>query len=206
MLPNIFNLYVQVPSSLQRSQGGLGVGLTLVKNLVEMHGGTIEAHSAGPRQGSEFIVHLPLAPEGCTDLRQGLSAAESPTRNRLAALRVLVVDDNRDAADSLALLLRLAGYEVQVAYTGSDALEAVRSFQPQVLLQDLQMPDMSGYDVARRLREQPAAKKVVLVAVSGHGSEGDRRRSLEAGFDHHLVKPVDLYALQQVLASLVSFG
>jgi CheY-like chemotaxis protein/two-component sensor histidine kinase len=205
MLPDIFGMFVQVPSSLQRSQGGLGIGLTLVKNLVEMHGGRVEAHSAGPHQGSEFIVRLPLASAGREHQELERPVPENPTGDRLPALRLLVVDDDRDVANSFGLLLKLAGYEVRVACTGSAALEAARTFQPQVLLQDLQLPDMSGHEVARRLREQPATRNVVLVALTGYGSDEDRRRCLEAGCDHHLVKPVDWYALQTLLASLASF-
>jgi PAS domain S-box-containing protein len=202
LLPDVFDLFVQSSSAVDRSQGGLGIGLTLVKSLVEMHGGSVEARSAGPRRGSEFIVRLPLAPEN------RLSQEQPPQENQAAesvpALRILVVDDNPEAANSLGLMMKLVGHEVRTAYNGLAALELARTFQPQVLLQDLQMPGMSGYEVAQRLRAEPAMRNLLLIAVTGHGSEQDRRRCFEAGFDHHLVKPVDLHALQQLLASLAA--
>jgi signal transduction histidine kinase/ActR/RegA family two-component response regulator len=202
MLPDIFGMFVQVDSALERSQGGLGIGLTLVKSLVEMHGGGVEACSAGPRQGSEFVVRLPLAPEGRASQEEERHLQEPQPPDRLPALRILVVDDNRESADSLGLLMKLVGHDVRVAYDGPAAVEVARTFQPQVLLQDLQLPGMSGFEVARRIREQPATGNVLFVALTGYGSDEDRRRCLEGGFDHHLVKPVDFCTLQQVLASL----
>jgi PAS domain S-box-containing protein len=204
LLPDVFGMFVQVPASLERSQGGLGLGLTLVKSLVEMHGGSVEAHSDGPRRGSEFVVRLPLALAGQALEEAEREAPATPALERPPALRVLVVDDNREAANSLGLLLKLVGHDVRVAYDGPAALEAARTFQPQVLLQDLQMPGMSGLQVARRLRKQPASGSLLFVALTGYGSDEDRRRCLEAGFDHHLVKPVNWDALQQLLASLAA--
>jgi signal transduction histidine kinase len=201
MLPNIFGMFVQVSSAVERSQGGLGIGLMLVKSLLEMHGGSVEGHSAGPGQGSEFVVRLPIAPEGREGQDQELRGSGEQPPDQLPALRILVVDDNRESADTLSLLLQLVGHEVRVAYDGSAALAAARTFQPQVLLQDIQMPGMSGFEVARSLRAQPATRNVMLVAMTGYGSEADRRRCLEAGFDHHLVKPVELDTLEQLLAS-----
>jgi PAS domain S-box-containing protein len=204
LLPDVFGMFVQVPASLERSQGGLGLGLTLVKTLVEMHGGSVEAHSDGPGRGSEFVARLPLALAGQAPQEPERQAAATPPRKRPPVLRVLVVDDNREAANSLGLLLKLVGHNVRVAYDGPAALEAARTFQPQVLLQDLQMPGMSGLQVARRLREQHGSGSALFVALTGYGSDEDRRRCLEAGFDHHLVKPVDWDALQQLLASLAA--
>jgi signal transduction histidine kinase len=201
LLPDIFGLFVQVPAAIERSQGGLGIGLTLVKILVEMHGGSVEAHSAGPRQGSEFTVRLPVASEAGARQEQQRHLPADPPPDRLPTLRILVVDDNREAANTLGLLLKLAGHEVRVAYDGPAALEAARTFQPQVLLQDIQMPGMSGFEVARRLRAQSARGNPMFVALTGYGSDDDRRQCLEAGFDHHLVKPVELDTLEKILAS-----
>jgi PAS domain S-box-containing protein len=189
-LPHIFDLFVQAERRLDRSsQGGVGIGLTLVKRLVEMHGGRIEASSAGPGQGSEFVVRLPLArpqpPEGTPRPAGQEIAADLPPR------RVLVVDDNQDAADSLAVLLRLAGQDVQVAYDGAAALSLARSFRPEVVFLDIGLPGMDGYEVARRLREHLDGQKTVLVAVTGYGQDEDRRRSRDAGFDFHMVKPAE---------------
>jgi PAS domain S-box-containing protein len=199
MLPKVFDLFTQVDRSSRRAQGGLGIGLTLVKRLVAMHRGTVEAKSDGPRCGSEFLVTLPLAeptlPQADFDGRlPGLSSA----RTR----RVLVVDDNRDAADSLAILLRFSGVEAHVAHDGSAALEAMRVFHPEIVILDLGMPGMDGYDVARRIRQHRKYEDVVLIALTGWGQPEDRKRSNEAGFDHHLVKPVEVDALQALLASL----
>jgi PAS domain S-box-containing protein len=204
MLPEVFGMFVQVSSSVGRSQGGLGIGLTLVQALVEMHGGSVEAHSAGSGQGSEFIVRLPVALEGRASADQELPVPEDRPSDRSSALRLLVVDDNRESANSLGLLMKLAGHDVRVAYDGPSALESARTFQPHVLLQDIKMPGMSGYEVARLVRAQPATRNVLLIALTGYGREEDRRRCLEAGFDHHLVKPVDLCALEKLLASLGS--
>jgi PAS domain S-box-containing protein len=201
MLPRVFDLFVQVPSSLAHSQGGMGIGLTLVKRLVEMHGGAVESYSDGPGRGSEFVVRLPLLkPDDSGDEAD----PAAPTSSLLVhhPVKVLICDDNRDSADSLAILLRLAGHDVRVAYHGPGALESARSFRPGVVLQDIEMPGMSGYDVARRLRGHPALADVLLVAMTGYGSDEDRRRSAEAGFDHHLVKPVDLDELHRLLASV----
>ncbi len=197
MLTAVFDLFTQVDRSLDRSQGGLGVGLTLVKRLVEMHGGSVAAHSDGPGKGSEFVIRLPA-----------LAAAEAPAagangRPPAAAgrLRVLLVDDNVDGAESLAALLRLAGHEVWLAHDGPGALEAAAGFRPDAAVLDIGLPGMDGYEVARRLRADPAAAPAVLVAVTGYGRDRDRERSREAGFDYHLVKPVDLAELHRALAA-----
>jgi two-component system CheB/CheR fusion protein len=199
MLPHVFDLFMQVDRHAGRSQGGLGIGLTLVKNLVELHDGTVEAHSDGPGRGSEFVVHLPLAPVQClADIPEKVVNPSLVLTTR----RVLVVDDNRDAAESLGALLKLLGAEVRVAFNGPEALEALRTYQPGVMLLDIGMPGMDGYEVARRVRQQPEFRHVTLVALTGWGQEEDRRRSAAAGFDYHLIKPADLDALQTILISL----
>ena len=200
MLPRIFEMFTQVDRSLERSQGGLGIGLSLVRGLVELHGGRVEARSEGPGQGSELLVRLPVHPP--------VRAAQSAPASRHAAphrRRILVVDDNRDAADSLALLLTLQGSEVRTAYDGLEAIEAAAAFDPDVVLSDLGMPRMNGYEAAQKIRQQ-CGDRVVLVAMTGWGQEEDKRRSSEAGFDYHLVKPVALEALEQLLASLEEPG
>jgi CheY-like chemotaxis protein len=178
----------------------LGIGLTLVRSLVEMHGGTATAHSEGPGKGSEFVVRLPaLSPKqpipGGQAAGEGGEAVEAAPQRR-----VLVVDDNVDAAESLALLLRMEGHDVRVAHDGPAALVAVEADPPDLVFLDIGMPVMNGYDVARRLRQRPGLEHLVLVAVTGWGQEEDRRRSQEAGFDHHLVKPAEPEALRQLLA------
>ncbi len=205
VLPRIFGLFVQGDHSSTRSQGGLGIGLTLVRNLVELHGGTVEARSDGPGLGSEFTVRLPVEPVD----RAGLAGLAAPRAGRprrqgspRAGRRILVVDDNRDAAESLALWLRMQGHEVEVAHDGPSALEAAASFRPRLVLLDLGMPGMDGYEVARRLRGQPGADGVRLAALTGWGGHEYRRRTLEAGFDHHLVKPVEPRKLEELLESL----
>ena len=201
MLSRIFELFVQADHTTTRSQGGLGIGLTLVKSLVEIHGGTVEAHSAGLGRGSEFVVRLPLmtlAHEEPGERENGdqPQRAASPPGQRL-----LVVDDNMDAADSLAILLRLRGHEVRVAYDGSSALELVKGYRPDLVFLDIGMPGMDGYELARRLRRQPGLEQVRLAALTGYGQEEDRRLSREATIDHHLVKPVEPEALEALLAS-----
>jgi two-component system CheB/CheR fusion protein len=195
MLGKVFDLFTQVDHSLDRAQGGLGVGLTLVRSLVEMHGGSVHAFSDGPGRGSEFVVRLPLSSgEDCAD-GGGTTSQEAVA----VPCRVLVVDDNRDAADSLAVLLRFDGHDVRVVHDGRSALEAVQAFAPHVVLLDIGLPGEDGYSVARQLRQDPRTREALLVAVSGYGREEDRLRSREAGFDHHLVKPVDFTELQQLL-------
>ncbi|HEY7312421.1 MAG TPA: PAS domain-containing protein [Gemmataceae bacterium] len=199
MLSRIFDLFVQAERRLDRSQGGVGIGLTLVKKLVELHGGTVEAHSAGPGRGSEFVVRLPAAPEGATAARGG-AGSEAAVSASVPSRRVLVVDDNVSAADSIALLLQLAGHEVRVAYDGPTALLITQAFRPRVVLLDIGMPGMDGYEVARRLRQQPRLQPLLLVALTGWGHDEDKRRSKEAGFDYHLVKPTKPEAVRQLLA------
>jgi two-component system CheB/CheR fusion protein len=198
LLPRVFDLFVQAERPPDRSQGGVGVGLTLVKKLVELHGGRVEAASAGPGRGSEFVVQLPaLADERDGERPRGPGGTAAP----LPCRRILVVDDNRDAADGLALLLRLAGQDVRAAYDGPSALAQARDFQPALVFLDLGMPAMDGYEVAWRLRQEPGLGGVRLVALTGWGQAEDRQRSKQAGFDHHLVKPVEPDTLEKVLVS-----
>jgi PAS domain S-box-containing protein len=200
MLPKIFDLFVQAERRLDRSQGGVGIGLTLVRKLVELHGGTIRAFSEGPGRGSEFVVRLPaLAGDRATD--GGRAARAESADVPLPRRRVLVVDDNVDAADSLGMLLRLEGQEVRVAHDGPSALQVAPEFRPEVVFLDIGMPGMDGYEVCRRLRQGPCPKGVLMVALTGWGHEEDRRRSVEAGFDFHLVKPVEPSALHKLLAT-----
>jgi CheY-like chemotaxis protein len=198
LLPRVFELFTQLDRHAGRSDGGLGIGLTLVKRLVEMHGGSVRAHSDGPGRGSEFVVRLPLAAAGEINGAAPQALASAP----LAPRRVLVVDDNRDAAESLAMLLRMLGAEVKVAYNGPDALAVLADYQPAAVLLDIGMPGMDGHEVARRIRQAPECRDVKLIALTGWGFEDDRRRSHSAGFDHHLIKPADAGALQTLLNSL----
>jgi len=193
-LPQVFDMFMQVDRSTRRSQGGLGIGLTLVKSLVGMHSGTVEARSEGPGLGSTFIVRLPLT-----------TAAEVPASairraEPLPARRILIVDDSRDGGESLAMLLRVLGGEVALAHSGRTALECVDTFMPDVVLLDIGMPGMDGYEVARRIRANPGNQHISLIALTGWGQEEDRKRSVAAGFDHHLVKPADIEQLRQLLA------
>ena len=199
LLPHVFELFTQAGRSLDRSQGGLGVGLALVRSLVEMHGGAVEAHSAGLGQGSQFVVRLPLAPGGDVLDQPSGEEATAQTLATVPRVKVLVVEDNADAAEMLAFLVRHGGDDVRVAHDGLTALEEARDFQPQIVLCDLGLPGLSGYEVAARLREQPECRDALLVALSGYGREVDRRRSQSAGFDHHLTKPVD----PEMLAALL---
>jgi CheY-like chemotaxis protein len=201
MLPRIFEMFTQVDSAIERSQGGLGIGLTLVKSLVEMHCGKVEAHSAGPGKGSEFVVRLPVGVESL-GIRP-LSKEEMEGRGQAAtSRRVLVVDDNVDAALSLSLLLRMMGHQTALAHDGVGALDLAKSYQPDLMLLDIGLPGINGYELARRIRLQPEFRDVVLVAVTGWGQDDDRRRSKEAGFDHHLTKPPDPAAIGRLLDSL----
>ena len=194
-LPEMFELFAQGDRSLARSEGGLGIGLTVVKKLVELHGGRIVAKSEGPGQGSKFVVRLPSA-ERPDRPRPRLDRPDPAGR---ASARVLVVDDNVDTARGMARLLKLIGHEVRSAHSGPEAIEAARSFRPEFVLLDIGLPGMDGYRVASTLRGEEFAKDAVIVAVSGYGQDEDRRRSHEAGFDHHLVKPVDHEALLALL-------
>ena len=199
LLPHVFDLFTQADRTPDRSQGGLGIGLTLVKRLVEMHGGTVEARSDGLGSGAEFIVRLPTLasssePVARTPLRVPVVAAADAR-----SLRILVVDDNVDAADSIAMLLSMEGHETRSVNTARAALLAVPDFKPEVVLLDIGLPEMDGYEVARHLRAQTGARRIRLVAVTGYGQPADRLRAHEAGFDEHMVKPVEPTALQDFL-------
>jgi PAS domain S-box-containing protein len=198
LLPHVFDLFVQAERSIDRAQGGLGIGLTLVRRLVEMHGGAVEAHSEGPGQGSEFVVRLPILDTAA----EGPGAGPKPEDGHAGSakpLRILVVDDNKDAAESLAVLASLWGHEVRTATDGPEALRIAEAFRPAVVLLDIGLPGMDGYEVARRLRQLPNLENAFVIAVTGYSQEEDRRRSREAGFDHHVVKPADADTLQALL-------
>jgi two-component system CheB/CheR fusion protein len=202
VLPCIFDLFTQANHSASRAQGGLGIGLTLVRRLVEMHSGSVSAFSEGLGKGSEFVVRLPVV-SGAAPAHEALTKANGATPSPpVPGHRVLVVDDNRDAADSLAVLLRILGQDVQVAHDGPAALEAARRQRPDVVFLDIGMPGMDGYDVARGLRRQPGLERVKLIALTGWGQEEDRQRSQEAGIEHHLVKPAELEILKAILATV----
>ncbi|HEY2410757.1 MAG TPA: PAS domain S-box protein [Pirellulaceae bacterium] len=199
-LNHVFDMFAQIQPAGRRTTGGLGIGLTLVKRLTEMHGGRVEVASAGPGQGSEFTIRLPLE----KSLPEPPPAAEPrlpDPRTALSERRILVVDDNRDAADSLGLFLKFMGAAVHVAYDGGSALESLPNFRPEIVLLDVGMPVLDGFEVARRMRQLPEGQNILLVAVTGWGQEDDRRRTADAGFDQHLVKPVDPVMLQNLLAA-----
>jgi signal transduction histidine kinase/ActR/RegA family two-component response regulator len=205
MLPRVFDMFAQVERSIERAQGGLGIGLTLVQRLVALHGGTVEAKSQGLGAGSEFIMRLPLALVSDLSAQKGsdLSAQKGAVEAELPAaatlLRVLVVDDNQDSADSMAMFLRITGHEVRTVHDGLAAVEEATNFQPNVILLDIGLPKLNGYDAARHIREEHG-DAVLLIALTGWGQEEDRRRSREAGFDHHLTKPIDFDDLDKLLA------
>jgi PAS domain S-box-containing protein len=200
VLPRLFEMFSQVAPALERSQGGLGIGLSLVKGLVEMHDGTVEARSTGPGRGSEFVVRLPVA--------AGPVIPELPPADiewlSPAGRRIVVADDSRDAADSLAMMLRLMGHEVRTVGDGQEAVEVVQGYRPDVAILDIGMPRLNGYEAARRIREQPWGRDVLLVALTGWGQDADRRQAERAGFDSHFTKPVEAALLQELLAELQS--
>src|SRR5215813_4062622 len=198
-LPHVFELFTQSDHSLDRSHGGLGIGLTLVRALVQMHGGTVEALSDGLGHGSEFVVRLPVL----TAIAQPAQAGPEHhgVAYRTASQRILIVDDNVDAAESMALLLQLNGHEVMIAQDGLSAQVLSSTFRPKVILLDIGLPGLDGYSVAQRLRKQPETRDVMLIAVTGYGQPEDRDRSKAAGFDYHLVKPVDYNAIENLIHS-----
>ena len=192
LLPRVFDLFTQADRSLDRSQGGLGVGLTLVRRLVEMHGGSVAASSAGVGQGSEFTIRLPIgAPESYQEPKRDGESADSSDSGELDSKRVLVVDDNIDGARILARLLQASGHLTALAHDGLSALELAQTHTPEVVLLDIGLPGMNGYQVAERLRDMEGVGDAVLIALTGYGQESDRRRAEEAGFDLHMTKPVD---------------
>jgi PAS domain S-box-containing protein len=192
-LGTVFEMFSQLESALERSKGGLGIGLALVRGLVELHGGSIRAESAGPGQGSTFIVSLPLAADAvCPAEATPVDAAPRP-------LRVMVVDDNQDAAETLAMALELYACEVVVAHSGAQALELIGAADPALALLDIGLPDMTGYELARRLRQLPGGGARILIATTGWGQQKDRELAFEAGFDHHLTKPIDFESIKPLL-------
>jgi signal transduction histidine kinase len=203
LLPRLFQLFTQVDGAAHRAQGGLGIGLALVRQLVQMHGGTVTAYSQGPGQGSEFLIRLPLRAKSYREVPAGPATAVPLNRgNGLTGHRILLADDNRDALDSLATLLQCDGHEVHTAGDGAEALEVAAECRPDIILLDIGMPKLDGYEVARRIRAEPWGKTAVLIALTGWGQDEDRRRSREVGFDSHLVKPLDPEALSALLARL----
>jgi CheY-like chemotaxis protein len=195
MMPRLFTMFSQAEGALARAEGGLGIGLALARGLVALHDGTIAAHSEGHNCGSEFVVRLPI---DTNSVRRDEALSESITAIR-APLRVLVVDDNRDSATTCGTFLQLCGHHSQVAYSGPDALELAEGSHPDVILLDIGMPEMDGYEVARRVRETAWGQRTTLIAVTGWGQNRDRQRAVEAGFNHHLTKPVDPSAVESLL-------
>jgi PAS domain S-box-containing protein len=201
MLDRLFDMFLQGSRSLDRPQGGLGIGLSLVRGLVEMHGGSVEAHSEGIGKGSEFVVRLPVAlsPNRGSRPEDGADDVISCSCRQ----RILVVDDNQDSALTLAMMLKIQGHELCTAHDGLEAVEAAATFRPEVVLLDIGLPRLNGYDACRRIREDPKNEGMVLIALTGWGQEEDKRRSKEAGFNFHMVKPVDPVALEKLLAGLL---
>jgi PAS domain S-box-containing protein len=199
-LPELFEMFSQVTPALERSQGGLGIGLAMVRGLVGLHGGSVEARSAGLGRGSEFIVRLPVVGTPMQGRPEPSADGERPCAG--PKCRILVADDLQDSMYSLAIMLRLAGHDVQTAHDGLEAVQAAATFRPDVVLLDIGMPKMNGYEAARHMRQEPWGKDMLLVALTGWGQEEDKRRAFEAGFDHHLTKPVDPAALVKLLAEL----
>jgi CheY-like chemotaxis protein/anti-sigma regulatory factor (Ser/Thr protein kinase) len=200
LLPHVFDLFVQGKRSVERAQGGLGLGLTIVKNLVGLHRGSVVARSEGPGKGSEFVITLPAAAEAAV-VAPDQAGREAASGAAASGARVLVVDDNADAADLLAELLREAGHRVEVAYSPVTALQIVESFQPEVAILDLGLPVMDGYELAARLRTEGKAAGCRLIALTGYGQSQDRARSAASGFAHHLVKPVDISTLFEIIST-----
>jgi CheY-like chemotaxis protein len=203
MLSKIFDLFTHVDSTLERAQGGLGIGLALVRNLVELHSGRVSVQSDGPGRGSTFTVSLPLLAPGAGAEAPAPPAAAAPAK-RSGSRRVLVVDYNVDAAEGLMFLLGELGHEVKMLTDGGEVLETARTFRPHLILLDISLPDVSGFDLAAALRRSVDNPGVCLVALTGYGHEDHRRRSREVGFDHHWVKPIDLAAIEGLLRSLAA--
>ncbi|MCE9553983.1 MAG: response regulator [Planctomycetes bacterium] len=191
-------MFTQIEQSLERSDGGLGIGLTLVQRLVELHNGTVSAASEGTGRGSEFVVRLPIHKE----IVMPSSDSTDGELKHAAPRRILVVDDNRDSASSLAMLLKMTGHETQTAFDGLAAVETAESFRPDVVLLDIGLPRLNGYEAARKIREQPWGQTMVLVALTGWGQDDDRQKSADAGFNAHLVKPVEYATLNKLLTEL----
>jgi CheY-like chemotaxis protein len=199
-LDRVFEMFAQINNGSEYGHTGLGIGLTLVKRLVEMHGGSVEVQSGGRNLGTTFQVRLPVLPVASspTDGARSIGRASPSAAKR----RVLVVDDNADALESLSRLVNLMGNDVRQAHDGLEAIDVARSFRPDIVLMDLGMPNLNGYEAARRMRQEPWARDVSLVATTGWGQEEDRRRTAEAGFDRHLVKPIEITSLREVLGAM----
>jgi CheY-like chemotaxis protein len=199
-LPRLFEMFSQLTPALERSQGGLGLGLALVRGLVELHGGSVEARSAGAGQGSEFIVRLPVADapveEKSNVVDTGMADVGAPRR------RILYVEDNRDTAATMTMILKEMGHEVATTFDGLQALEIAKNFRPEIVLLDIGLPNMNGYDVARRLRAQAIGQQLTLIALSGWGQDDDKKRALTSGFNLHLTKPIKAAELKKLLATL----
>jgi len=198
LLTEIFNIFTQSERSIDRSQGGLGIGLTIARSIIVLHGGRIEARSQGPGHGSEFVIHLPLLEQQpSANAQQEISFTTEKTIRR-----ILVVDDNRDAADGMAMLLDISGHITKTAYDGLEAIAAAESFKPELVLLDIGLPHMDGYAVAKHLRQQASSRDIVLAALTGYGDDDDRRRSREAGFNYHFVKPMEFAILNELLEQM----
>ena len=196
MLPRIFDLFAQERQEIDRSDGGLGLGLAIVKSLMRAHGGSVDAHSDGKNRGARFTIRLPLGGASPTEPGTGSAAAPAPVSAAAPGLRILVVDDNPDAARLLADSLQALGHRAVVAFDGPSALESASAFHPDVVLLDLGLPVMDGFEVAQRIRALPGLERLEIVAITGYGQEIDRQRTRESGFDEHMVKPVRLDALE----------
>jgi CheY-like chemotaxis protein len=198
MIPRVFTLFARDPGARVRAEGGLGIGLALAQGLVTLHGGTIEVHSDGPGCGSEFTVRIPA---GISPAEQVASPDSAPSPSGVR-LKVLVIDDNRDVADTCAMLVELSGHDVKVAYSGNDAIAIAESFRPQVILTDIGLPDIDGYEFAQKVRAMTWGKTAVLVAITGWGAAESKQDASVAGFNHHLTKPIDPRTIESLLASL----
>jgi CheY-like chemotaxis protein len=203
MLPRVFDMFTQERQALDRNQGGLGLGLTIVRNLVALHGGTVEVHSEGRNRGSEFTLRLPLASGHAAQVEGETSGAVQP-RAQGTGPSILIVDDNEDAAAMLAEYVKSLGYRVRTAHDGPAALKIAFDAPPDIALLDIGLPVMDGYELATRLRELAMGPQMKLIAVTGYGQAEDRKRSRESGFDAHLVKPVDLDVLAELIEELAT--
>jgi CheY-like chemotaxis protein/two-component sensor histidine kinase len=201
-LPKIFDMFAQGDASDEQSHGGLGIGLTLVKRLVEMHSGSVEAHSEGRGRGTSIYVRLPIAAAAPAPLQP--TRSDTARRFSSTAHRILIADDNRDAAESMGMLLRLMGNDVRTVFDGVEAVEEAETFRPDLILLDIGMPKLNGYDAARRIREKGWSQDTTLVALTGWGREDDKRKAAEAGFDRHFTKPIDPAVLERLIADFQS--
>jgi CheY-like chemotaxis protein len=201
-IPALFEMFSQVDSAIDRAEGGLGIGLALVKGLIGLHGGSVEGESAGMGQGSAFTIRLPRSIVVEHDpVAEPVQPIESVRPS--VPVKILVADDNRDAADSMALILEFSGYQVLIAHSGLDALEKARASMPDAMILDIGMPDMNGYEVARSIRAEAWGERIFMLAITGWGQEEDKERALAAGFDQHMTKPVDADAVEQRLRAFV---